>query len=88
MTEHQPSAATRLGVTRGENHGLGLNGHWRLHAGARAGRCRLGSDSLFRAPREGFELAIWLLIVLAFPLVGAFIWLSWGQDSVARRPRS
>ena len=44
--------------------------------------------SLFKAPLEGTERAIWLLIVLAFPLVGAFIWLSWGQDSVARRPRS
>ncbi|WP_166805621.1 PLDc N-terminal domain-containing protein [Cryobacterium ruanii] len=44
--------------------------------------------SLFRAPLEGTERAIWLLIILAFPVVGAFIWLSWGQDSVARRPRS
>ena len=47
--------------------------------------------SLFTAPLEGTERAIWLLIILAFPLIGAFIWMSWGQDSVARRapsPRS
>jgi len=41
--------------------------------------------SLFRAPLGGTERAIWLLIILAFPLFGALIWLSWGQDSVARR---
>ena len=44
--------------------------------------------SLFTAPLEGTERAIWLLIILAFPLIGGFIWMSWGQDSVARRAPS
>jgi hypothetical protein len=41
--------------------------------------------SLFRAPMPGTERAIWVLIILAFPLLGALVWLSWGQDSVRRR---
>lgn len=41
--------------------------------------------SLFRAPMPGTERAIWVLIILAFPILGAIVWLSWGQDSVQRR---
>ncbi len=33
-------------------------------------------------------VAIWQLIIPAFPLMGAFIWISRGQDSVARRAPS
>jgi len=41
--------------------------------------------SLFRTPMSGTERALWVLIILAFPLVGAFVWMSWGQDSFRRR---
>jgi hypothetical protein len=41
--------------------------------------------SLFRTPMTGTERAIWVLIILSFPVVGAFVWLSWGQDSFRRR---
>lgn len=41
--------------------------------------------SLFRAPMSGSERAIWVLIILMFPVLGAFVWLSWGQDSVRSR---
>ncbi|WEO76519.1 PLDc N-terminal domain-containing protein [Cryobacterium sp. SO2] len=42
--------------------------------------------SLFSAPLTGTERAIWVLIILAFPILGAFVWLSWGQDSLRHRP--
>jgi K+-transporting ATPase A subunit len=41
--------------------------------------------SLFRTPMSGTERAIWVLIILMFPVLGAFVWLSWGQDSFRRR---
>jgi len=41
--------------------------------------------SLFHAPMSGTERAIWVLIILMFPVLGAFVWLSWGQDSFRRR---
>lgn len=41
--------------------------------------------TLFDADLPSTERLIWLLIILMFPLVGAFIWLSWGQDSLRRR---
>jgi uncharacterized membrane protein len=41
--------------------------------------------TLFRAEMDGTERVIWVLVILAFPLIGAFIWLSWGQDSVKQR---
>ena len=37
--------------------------------------------SLFRTAMSGTERAIWVLIILMFPLLGTLIWLSWGQDS-------
>ena len=33
-------------------------------------------------------VAIWVLSILALPLIGAFIWMSWGQNSVAHRAPS
>ena len=41
--------------------------------------------SLFRTPMTGTERAIWVLIILMFPVLGAFVWMSWGQDSFRRR---
>ena len=41
--------------------------------------------SLFRAPMSGTERAIWVLIIVMFPILGAFVWMSWGQDSFRRR---
>jgi len=41
--------------------------------------------SLFRTPMSSVERAIWVLIILAFPLMGAFVWMSWGQDSFRNR---
>ncbi|WP_104162624.1 PLDc N-terminal domain-containing protein [Cryobacterium sp. N22] len=41
--------------------------------------------SLFRTPMSGTERAIWVLIILMFPVLGAFVWMSWGQDSFRRR---
>lgn len=41
--------------------------------------------SLFRTPMTGTERALWVLIILAFPVLGAFVWLSWGQDSFRHR---
>ena len=42
-------------------------------------------SSLFRTAMTGTERAIWVLIILAFPVLGAFVWLSWGQDSFRNR---
>jgi hypothetical protein len=41
--------------------------------------------TLFDADMPSVERLIWLLIILMFPVIGAFIWLSWGQDSLRRR---
>ena len=41
--------------------------------------------SLFRTPMSDTERAIWVLIILMFPVLGAFVWMSWGQDSHRRR---
>lgn len=41
--------------------------------------------TLFSAPMEGTERVIWVLVILAFPLIGALIWLSWGRDSITQR---
>lgn len=42
--------------------------------------------TLFDAEMPSLERLIWLLIILMFPLVGALVWLSWGRDSLRRRP--
>ncbi|ASD22909.1 hypothetical protein B7495_13085 [Cryobacterium sp. LW097] len=34
---------------------------------------------------SGTGCALWVLIILAFPILGAFVWLSWGQDPFRRR---
>ena len=41
--------------------------------------------TLFSAPMEPIERVLWVLVILAFPLVGALVWLSWGQDSIKQR---
>ncbi|MET0854546.1 MAG: PLD nuclease N-terminal domain-containing protein [Microterricola sp.] len=41
--------------------------------------------TLFDAEMPSMERLIWLLIILMFPVIGAFIWLSWGQDSLRKQ---
>lgn len=41
--------------------------------------------TLFDADMPSMERLVWLLIILMFPVLGALIWLSWGQDSLRRR---
>lgn len=41
--------------------------------------------TLFDADMPSTERLIWLAIILMFPVVGALIWLSWGQESLRTR---